>query len=352
MKRGVQLAAVLGLLALLIVFFGVLLPFGAFRGAEERETLGTRIVGMHGPEDLTIDRERGYLYVSSDNRRARLEGKAAQGAIYRVALRADSLIPVNITPTLSFEFNPHGISLYKAELGITRLFVINHRSSGHFVEIFDVKPNGLVHLESITASGMYSPNDLVAVGLRSFYVTNDHGPEEGFARLKGDLLRQGKASVGYFDGQNFRIVAKNLNYANGIQVSSDGSWIFVAETTGKTIRAYARSFVSGQLEEKFAYNLNTGLDNIEWTGDGRMLVAAHPNMLAFMRHASNPKKTSPSQVLSLRFDPQQGFFDIQELLKVSGKTFSGSSTAAYYEGRYFVGNVFEPEVWVISAEEL
>jgi arylesterase/paraoxonase len=348
-----KLSSQIALVPLVLVAGFILLTlirFGAFRSFDEKPGLGFFIQGIAGPEDLTIDFETGYLYVSSDDRRARLNDRPKQGGIYRLDAGQDVPEFRKISPDLDFEFYPHGISLYRAALGIKRLFVINHRSSGHFIEIFDVKDSGLVHLESISSPELYSPNDIVAVGLRQFYFTNDHGPEMGFSRLLGDLLRKGTASVGYFDGNAFRIVESGLNYANGINLSADGNYLLVAETTGKKITAYEREFVSGKLKKLHEKKLNTGADNIELSEDGTILLACHPNMLAFIRHASNPSRYSPSQVLSLKFIPEEGFYDVREVLTESGKHFSGSSTAARFDNRMFVGNVFEPLIWVVELD--
>ncbi|MFZ6664255.1 SMP-30/gluconolactonase/LRE family protein [Peijinzhouia sedimentorum] len=346
-KRLLLLIAVIfGIIILLIV--KVLYDFGAFRNPANSYTSSLTIEGVKGPEDITIDYDRSLLFISSDDRRARMLGKEVKGGIYSIDLKSESLIPKKISPSLDFEFNPHGISLYKGALGITRLFVINHRSSGHFIEIFDYKNGQLRHLESLTGPELKSPNDLVAVGIRAFYFTNDHGIEQGVKRLMADLLKQGTASVGYFDGKSYRIVADQLDYANGINTSQDGDIVFVSETTGKKISAFQRSYTNGTLELLHSMNLNTGADNIEINKDGTLLVAAHPNMLAFMRHAKNQKKHSPSQILHFSYSSIDGFLNVNEILTDDGKNLSGSSTAAYHGGRLFISNVFDPKILVVT----
>ncbi len=346
-KRLLLLIAVIfGILILLTV--KVLYDFGAFRNPSNSYTSSLLIEGVKGPEDITIDYDRGLLFISSDDRRARMLGKEVKGGIYTIDLKSESLTPKKISPALDFEFNPHGISLYKGALGITRLFVINHRSTGHFIEIFDYKSGQLRHLESLTGPELKSPNDLVAVGIRAFYFTNDHGTEQGFKRLMADLLKQGTASVGYFDGKSYRIVADQLNYANGINTSEDGNIVFVSETTGKKISAFQRSYTNGTLELLHSLDLNTGADNIEINEDGSLLVAAHPNMLAFMRHAKDQKKHSPSQILHFSYSSIEGFANMNEILTDDGTNLSGSSTAAYHGGRLFISNVFDPKILVIT----
>ena len=346
------------LLLIIVVIFGILIllivkglyDFGAFRSPENSYINSELIEGIKGPEDITIDYERNILFISSDDRRGRMRGKETKGGIYAIDFKDAALTPKKISPALDFEFNPHGISLYTGALGITRLFVINHRSTGHFIEIFDYKNGQLRHLESLTGPELKSPNDLVAVGIRAFYYTNDHGLEQGFKKLMADILKQGTASVGYFDGKAYRIVAENLNYANGISISQDGNIVFVSETTGKKISAFQRSFTNGTLELLHSMDLNTGADNIEINEDGSLLVAAHPNMLAFMRHAKDYKKNSPSQVLHLTYNNTDGFSNLREIFVDDGKNLSGSSTAAYHKGRLYISNVFDPKILVVEME--
>ena len=339
---------VFGILFLLTV--KVLYDFGAFRKFDNSYTSSQLIEGIKGPEDITIDYDQSLLFISSDDRRSRMRGKDVKGGIYTIDLKDKTLTPKKISPALDFEFNPHGISLYKGALGITRLFVINHRSTGHFIEIFDFRNGTLRHLESLTGPELKSPNDLVAVGIRAFYFTNDHGVEQGFKKLLADLLKQGTASVGYFDGKSYRIVAENLNYANGINTTQNGDIVFVSETTGKKISAYQRSYTNGSLEVLHSLDLSTGADNIEINEDGSVLLAAHPNMLAFMRHAKDVKKNSPSHVLHLTYNVTEGFTELKEILTDNGENLSGSSTAAYHGGRLFISNVFDPKILVVELE--
>ena len=67
----------------------------------------------------------------------------------------------------SSSFNPHGLSLYHDPESLTVfVFVINHKTDGDVVEIFnfDREDNTLVHRRSIRDKNIYSGNDLVAVG--------------------------------------------------------------------------------------------------------------------------------------------------------------------------------------------
>ena len=120
--------------------------------------------------------------------------------------------------------------------------------------------------------------------------------------------------------------------------------------TGKKISAFQRSYTNGTLELLHSMNLNTGADNIEINKDGSLLVAAHPNMLAFMRHAKNQKKHSPSQILHFSYSSIDGFANINDILTDDGTNLSGSSTAVYHGGRLFISNVFDPKILVVDLE--
>ena len=127
--------------------------------------------------------------------------------------------------------------------------MINHASTGReSVEIFDVANNGdLTHLESVAFPAMFSPNDVVAVGARAFYATNDR-------RYDGGALGQLEAYLGlplvnlvYYDGAGSVVAAKGLTYANGVNRSADGKTIYVAEFLLRQVRVYERDRITGAL---------------------------------------------------------------------------------------------------------
>lgn len=306
-----------------------------FRGVSRR------ISGAPGAEDITIHPKAGVAFISSDHRRARLRGEQHQGAIYTYDLTVDNPKLVNATTELAQEFHPHGISLYLDENGKTRLFVVNHRLEGDFVEIFDYSGDKLVHRESLRDPLMTSPNDIVAVGPRSFYVTNDHGNVAALGRTLEEYLRLARSYVLYYDGRQFRIAAQGIAYANGINVTRDGAQIFVAACIGGKIKIYAREADSGALTFLTDIELGTGVDNIEQDAQGNLWVGAHPQLLAFTRHARDAKNLSPSQVLKISWREKPPKID--EVYLNRGDEISGSSVAAVYGNKLLIGSVFEED---------
>jgi len=107
-----------------------------------------------GAEDVVVDRKRGVLYLSSATRRP---GDPQRGDIYSLDLNKvirhksakNKKATLEVPPVKKFNLVmdgendntvfPHGIDLYHdSENNKTLLFVVNHRKTGDYVEIFEV----------------------------------------------------------------------------------------------------------------------------------------------------------------------------------------------------------------------
>jgi arylesterase/paraoxonase len=227
---------------------------------------------------------------------------------------------------------------------------VNHRHEGHFIEIFDYVENRLVYRESISGELMTSPNDVAAVGPRSFYVTNDHGNTSALGRTLEDYLRLEKSYVLYFDGERFTKAAEGLSYANGINLSGDGKTVFVAATTGLKIYVYDREASTNALSKREEIFLGTGVDNIEMDAAGNLWVAAHPQLLTFTRYAKDPANLSPSQVLKITLAPN-GEHRIDEIFLDAGEALSGSTVGAVFGQKLLIGSVFDDKFLVCEMNE-
>jgi arylesterase/paraoxonase len=187
---------------------------------------------------------------------------------------------------------------------------------------------------------MYSPNDVVAVGPRSFYVTNDHGSRTKFSRTLEEYLRLARSHVLYFDGENFKRASGGLLYANGINKSPDGRTIYVAAVTAGKIHVYDRDTATGALAPRTQIELGTGVDNIEVDGAGNLWAAAHPKLLTFVKHSKDGSHPSPSQVLKITPTGEKDF-QVTEIFLDDGKWLSGASVGAAFENTLLVGPVFD-----------
>jgi arylesterase/paraoxonase len=299
------------------------------------------VEGVFSSEDITIDRETGTAYVSSTDRRAHMRGQPGrQGAVMAYDLTRGKPKPVKMTARFEQELHPHGLGLYHGKGGKTSIFVVNHRSYGHFVEIFDIKEGAFTHRASVEGELMMSPNDVIPVGPDRFYVTNDHGSKSGIARFLEEALPLKKASVLYYDGKGFATVAGGLAYANGINVSNDGKTLYVAETVGRSIHTYGINRDTGALTPRRVFEMKTGVDNIEIDDKGTLWIGAHPKLITFVRYAKNPYRMSPSQVVTLSLGEGRKPA-VEEIYLSDGEEISGSSVAAVYKDNLLIGSVFD-----------
>lgn len=353
-KKSLKVALITFTIIIGYVVLGILVPAGMFKTIEPHFAGNiTRLeLSVAGPEDITIDQETGLAFISVDDRRAnRHNPGSVQGAILILNLK-DSLPAIrNVTPASLTDFHPHGISLWKDTDKRTFLFAVNHSQNNkeHFVERFEWRNDSLMHLESIKdVELMTSPNDVTAVGERSFYVTNDHGySEKGLGRTLEEYLQRAISYVNYFDGNSFKKAASNIAYANGINHSADYAKIFVASPTGGKVFIYNRDLITGDLNLIEEVMVNTGVDNIELDESGALWIGCHPQLLKFVAHAADPANFSPSQVIKLTQD-SLGKYQTEEVFLNDGTSYSGSTVAAVYKKKLLIGSVFEKTMLVCT----
>lgn len=317
---------------------------GVFAGLKPKLIEECRPVTIFpGTEDVTIDPDTGIAFISADDRRATRAGHDVEGGIY--ALRLDGSDRVSkVSPISVGEFHPHGISLWRGEDGRKRLFVINHRGvEGHAVEIFDVGTGGaLMHVDTVAFPEMSSPNDVVGVGPRSFYVTNDRAFRTGVMADLEAYLALPLSTLAYFDGQNGRIVARGLSYANGINMSADGKTIYASALLQRSVTVYDRDAQSGDLSRRKSIRLNTAPDNIEVASDGALWVAGHSKIFDFLKHVEDPTVIAPSHVV--RVNPDSGV--VEDMFIDTTGAINASSVGAVYDETLVVGSVFDDHVMV------
>ena len=64
------------------------------------------------------------------------------------------------------------------------------------------------------------------------YVTNDHGSSTEWGKTLEEYLQLARSNVVFYDGQEFTVAAADLAYGYGINISRDGTVLYVAETVG------------------------------------------------------------------------------------------------------------------------
>ncbi len=302
-----------------------------------------KIAGLSGVEDITIDQTTGIAFLSSDDRWAKsLRKTLIKGAIYTLNLNDSMPNPLSMTAQFADEdFHPHGISLYKTSAGKKMLFVVNHKKLENTIEIFEYKNDSLIHQKTISDALLVSPNDVVGIGERAFYCTNDHNEKASAWRSIKDLMTIGTGNVCYFDGQKMHATTiESIKYANGINISADGKKLYVASTSGKKILFYDRDITTGKLTQYNEWDANTGVDNIELDPDGNLWIGCHPQMLKFLSHAKDESKWSPSEIIKITI-LSNGQIEQKMIYMNDGSEISGSSVGAVYKDKLLMGPVFQ-----------
>lgn len=342
-KKNLKIALGFLLSCVVIFIFNTLYAAGVFTSLTPHSEGKVEITYTNTPgaEDMDIDYRRGLLFISSTNRWKQLQGNVVDGGIYILQLDSGKS-PIKIPTTYSGQFRPHGISFLTYE-SIDYLFVVNHNDAGNFVELFQLKNDTLFHLRSYSDESMCSPNDVVGISPTEFYVTNDHGTKKGALRKVEDYLRMPLSYLLYFDGTKFSKAYEGLTYGNGVNISNDGSKLYLTHTTGRELLTFSRDAQTGALKLLDKLNLKSGLDNISVDETGNLWIASHPKMLKFVGHATDSTKMSPSQIFILKPEAN-GSYLVKEVFLNEGEVISASSVGIHYKNQLLIGGVFESKV--------
>jgi arylesterase / paraoxonase len=293
-------------------------------------------------EDIQIDRDRGLAYISLYDR----QGLANDMPVPPGDILALDLTKTPLTGTSALidgpELRPHGLSLFIDQTGQRHLFVINHpedRATGaeKIERYLEVTPGAFRHVETFTSPLITRANDLAAVGGRQFYVAQD------VDRSSDEKL----TSLVYFDGENYAVVADDIQSGGGINASADHATLYISETNGKTIRVASRDVSDGSITTLQNISLGTSPDNIDVAADGSLWVGAHSRVLALVLHFITGSK-SPTQIL--RIDLSASEPQITEMYLNDGEEISAGSCGATYGSTLLMGSITAKKLLVCEMD--
>jgi arylesterase/paraoxonase len=292
-------------------------------------------------EDIQFDRERGFAYLSVIDRQALAAGGNAQGTILRLEFDGDTprVEPALVDPP--GHFRPHGMSLFIDDNGLRSLFVINHpvdRGVGKdLVELFhETEPGRFRYVDTFYDKLFTSPNDLVAVGSRQFYIANDGGVSRS----------PEPTQLVYFDRTTAIAVADDIESGGGINASADGRTLYVAETNARRIRVLSRNTTTGRVKTIDQIDLGTSPDNIDVAEDGSLWIGAHSNLVGLVLHFI-VGTNAPSQVVRVGIG-EGGETTIDEIYLNRGEQISASSVGATAGNRLLIGSITDPKVLICT----
>lgn len=78
----------------------------------------------------------------------------------------------------------HGLGIHERSPTELTIFAVNHRRGGSVIEVLEYTIGDKVvqYKETIRHELIHTPNDILATGPRSFYVSNDHKYKSGTNR--------------------------------------------------------------------------------------------------------------------------------------------------------------------------
>lgn len=350
MKKILKGTAILFLIIIAYVFY-IFYSTGFFRKVEKSFT-GTieKKIELPGVEDMQISYEDNFILISSDDRAGRRDGNKENGHLYLMDLTNTMFQPIQLTTDLEIPFYPHGISMIRIAENRHKVYAINHVDGNHSIEVFDLQDERLTHIETLQHNSMISPNDIVAIDKERFYFTNDHGFSEGLGKLGEEYLGWAVSNVVYFDGSEYREVADGIAYANGINLDFNRSLLFVASPRDFLVKVFHIK-EDGDLDFIEDVDCGTGVDNIEFTPEGKMLIGCHPNLLAFTAYAKGNKPISPSEIISIDYR-DKGDYSKETVFLDDGEQMSASTVAVEYKDLIFVGNVMDSHFLILKKEWL
>jgi arylesterase/paraoxonase len=296
----------------------------------------TPVVGIAGAGDIEPFPGTASAFLSAYDRR----GGAARGQI--ILFDTDNPLDADSwrdrTGGVPAAFIPSGIDLYETVLAegrmLRRLFVVN--LAGPEIVLFDVAENGsLAVVERFSDPRLVSPNDVVALGPRSFYASNDTAAGRKTLRGKLDfLLGLRTGSIYHYDGNSWSESIGGLAFPNGLALSPARDALYVAEMRTRSLLEFARDPLTDTLRKKRTLPLSSFPNNLSVGEDGAVLIGSLPQPLATSAYGEGLQEIAASEVL--RVLPDGG--GIETVLREDGSTLSAVSVAVQAGERILVGS--------------
>ncbi|KWU42021.1 calcium-dependent phosphotriesterase [Rhodotorula sp. JG-1b] len=337
------------------------------------------VQGLEACEDAWIQHDKGLAYLACSSLESRANWAPGLGHLNATALPAESTDrlrlldlstrthkPVRLLglPTASHGVWLHGMDVLPHPDDPSRLvlFLVSHRppaeralasetGADSVVEIFETRVGSDEAQWVATAQHdlVRTPNNPVATGPRSFYVTNDHARKVHWASLLRRTSR--KLELAYCesseivhceilaDGTTDCIVAADaLTYPNGI-AKGPGDLLYGASTFHGEVTSWEIQSDKTLLPYNLI-SLDRAIDNIHVSPTtGNVYAATFPNFFRFTSSAPTPSDPSRPTSASHRSPV--------EIWRVSNET----SSEETFLGRQYKREVYlaDPEGEVVSA---
>jgi hypothetical protein len=172
------------------------------------------------------------------------------------------------------KFSAHGLALQQQAPGQFRLYITGH-GEREAIEVFNISAEGakpaIRWVGCVPLPKKMLANSVAILSDSGFVTTKFFDPAVPNSL---DLMSQGKITGGVYEwhpgGKVNAIPGTELSGANGIVVSPDNKWIYVAATGSREIVRYDRTQDPVTLEK---VPISVWPDNIRWGDDGLLYTA-------------------------------------------------------------------------------
>jgi len=288
------------------------------------------VCGPAGPEDLVaVPRTswlvssamagEGGIYVVDTANGTSTKVFPASTAAERLDARTYASCPGPLQGQDRTSFTTHGLYL-KAGRGSTHTLYAVHHGGRESIEVFAFDagrtPPAVTWVGCVVAPDPIGLNAVVALPEGGFAATNfdprplSGAPAPGVSAkvLSGD--RNGEVWEWHPKAGWAKVPGSEASGANGIELSADGKWYYVAEWGNRMFMRLSRGRTPVERNE---ISLGFRVDNLRWSRDGKTLLAAGQERAL----AELPQGTGPVTQVSIigRIDPQAMTY--KELVKES-----------------------------------
>ena len=171
-------------------------------------------------------------------------------------------------------FSVHGLSIYESSLGIFSVYTTSH-GEREAIEVYELNISGaapaLAWKGCVMLPANTFANSVARLADGGFVTTKMMDPTQGFGSLQGGGIT-GNVFEWHPGGEVVAVEGTELSGANGIAVSEDERYMYVAAFGSREVIRFDRSTspIGKQTE-----SIDIVPDNIRWGTDGKLLTAGN-----------------------------------------------------------------------------
>ncbi|KAG0265442.1 Serum paraoxonase/arylesterase 2 [Mortierella polycephala] len=201
----------------------------------------------------------------------------------------------------------HGLDIYERSATELTIFAVNHRRTGSVIEVLEytLGDKTVQYKETIQHELIYTPNDIVALGPRSFYVSNDHRHLTGIKRHIEENLRRPWSNVIYYSPEETFVAHDGAVSGNGMTANQDRTIIYLSACHGGAMHVLIPHEDHRLVQQDYIkldyYNDNPSFD----AETGAVFITGHVQPLTMMHELGIPEKSvnGPSKVIKMYKNP-------------------------------------------------